>query len=408
MHRLDPELAVLIHCARPNISAKSRLAVENLLAQGLDWQRLTRLVEKHALISTLYLNLRSIDKSKLPTAAFKDLGQIYIQTLHNRVSMMSELVKLQSQFESSGIHAIYFKGLVLGELFYGDVNLRECNDIDILVHPEDALEAEKILLRNNYKYGHDKMELWRQAEFLQTPYSLRFLTQLPFHGQSTFDLHWLVFENGLIKLPTSFLFSHAKKHCLLDVELLTLPPEILLILVCTHGVKSDWCRLKWIVDVAQIIENSNLDWDKTLTLARETKAYSIVLLGCALASHLPDVTLPVVVMDALKSRADLLGTARELLDSLFERPGTGERKLLERWLFYLSVKDSNWDRLVLALRLSTDARIDDWLRYRLPEPVFFLYRILHLCHLARVSAPHLVQRLRRICNRIIRSTKRPI
>ncbi len=386
------------------MSDQSRLEVEDLLAQGLDWQRLTRLVGKHALISTLYLNLRSIDKSKLPTAALKDLGQIYIQTLHNRVSMMSELAKLQSQFEASGIQVIHFKGLVLGALFYGDVNLRECCDIDILVNPDDALEAEKILLRNNYRYGEPT--LWQHTEFLQTPYSLSFLTQLPFHGPVSFDLHWLVFENGLIELPTSFLFSHAKKHSVLGLELLTLPPEVLLILVCAHGVKSDWCRVKWIVDVAQIIENTKLDWDKTLTLARKAKAYSIVLFGCALASHLPDVTLPVVVMDALKSRADLNKAAKGVLDRLFEQPGAGEWKLLEKWLFYLSLKDSNWDKLVLALRLSTDPRIDDWLRYRLPEPVFFLYRILHLCHVTRVSAPHLVQRLRKICNRIIRSTKR--
>jgi len=60
------------------------------------------------------------------------------------------LAKTQDLFESNRIRTIPFKGLTLASLIYGDPTLRQTDDLDFLVHPEDLARAKETLLSAGY------------------------------------------------------------------------------------------------------------------------------------------------------------------------------------------------------------------------------------------------------------------
>ncbi|MEO8342158.1 MAG: nucleotidyltransferase family protein, partial [Nitrospirota bacterium] len=60
-------------------------------------------------------------------------------------------------------------------------------------------------------------------------------------------------------------------------------PEEFLIILCLHGSKHGWERLKWVADVAELLRSQWINWKRVFSTAAERKCHRMLLLGLALA-----------------------------------------------------------------------------------------------------------------------------
>ncbi len=359
-------------------------------AKSANWQSLIALSEQHHITPCLYFNLKMFP-DLVPPAVLSSLSTVYTANLGHTFQLRIESAKLEAALIDARIKTVHFKGLTLAERFYGNDNYRKSSDVDLLVEPSQAIQTQEVLLKHGYRYGHDETAFRVVKDLLRSTYCFRFLSQVSLHGPVSIDLHWRVFDNEFIELPVNVINENTREENLLDSKLTVFAPELLLIIVCTHGVCSSWVRLKWIVDVAQILAQP-LDWEKLAQLTRRTRSERIVALGLALASYIPGVCMPAPALQLIETHLDTKEIATNMFNQMILRTSNTEWKLMELWKLKLSMKDSRFEKLALLLRLATDAEISDWYRCQLPQQLFFLYRLIHPFYLAKTSAPHLVRR----------------
>jgi len=93
------------------------------------------------------------------------------------------LVQIVKSFVTEGITAVAFKGPVLALDLYGDVALRPCLDLDLLVPPADVERSERLLTSAGYSPGPlgGRSRRWRQRQGQRAFYR-------PDGAQV--DLHW--------------------------------------------------------------------------------------------------------------------------------------------------------------------------------------------------------------------------
>ncbi|PWU02468.1 MAG: hypothetical protein C5B53_01570 [Candidatus Melainabacteria bacterium] len=389
------EYKLLLTGCRPNISKTAVARIQGLLKGAIDWDLMLELLEKHALLPTFFINLKAAGRENVPDEVIAKLQEKYLQFVDSQSRKVDELLRLNSLFEEHCIPVIPFKGPVLSQLYYGDVFLRESADIDLMVPPEKALQAQKILLAEGYAYGHEEMHLVEDASFLASEYSLRFINQFPFEKEIGVDLHWQLFDDGFVNMPAELVIDSAQQREIFGRQVRTLPAEWALLIVSAHSAKHGWFRLNWIVDAAQLLEYIGDDVTNLLRLARKTQTYEMLLLACSLVSQLPEAKVTEELTSEFSKRKNIQVATARLTAQIFEQRNAEKWKLLDWWLFYLSLKETFWQKILLAFNLATHIDLHDWARWKLPPILFCLYKPLHFLRLAWISVPHLAQRLRR-------------
>ncbi|WP_272481674.1 nucleotidyltransferase family protein, partial [Rhodothermus marinus] len=61
-----------------------------------------------------------------------------------------EVQRLHRAFEATGVPVLFYKGVVLGRMAYGDPALRPASDIDLLVAEPDFDRAEAVVFELGY------------------------------------------------------------------------------------------------------------------------------------------------------------------------------------------------------------------------------------------------------------------
>jgi hypothetical protein len=162
-----------------------------------------------------------------------------------------------------------------------------------------------------------------------------------------------------------------------------LKPELLLLALCTHATKHNWHELKWLVDIAALIERTpELDWEEIYRVASRfhlSKQIDLCLALCARALNAPiSCNVGSWNTPAIEMFAD------RIIDSWFE----SDRKspnLRDYIKFQISTFDSASKRLSFLLAELTQPDVPTYLQFPLPETMFPLYRLLHPARLATCS-----------------------
>ncbi|MFC2054219.1 nucleotidyltransferase family protein [Chloroflexota bacterium] len=172
---------------------------------------------------------------------------------------------LQS-FHNAGIRTMIIKGAALTTLYYKDLGLRPMDDVDVLVHPNDALASFDLL----EKLG------WRQTKKVQKGLDNKFLSffhSRGFENESgySFDINW-----HLIKLccqvdADDSFWKGALPIKFQDIPVFVLNPTDQLMHVCFHGITHIPMSPKWIADAIMILNysGSEIDWDRLLAQVQE-------------------------------------------------------------------------------------------------------------------------------------------
>ncbi|AHG93063.1 hypothetical protein J421_5528 (plasmid) [Gemmatirosa kalamazoonensis] len=365
----SPEVELLLRCARTRVDPPGARHVRRLARAGIDWAALDALARRHKVTPLVCRSLRSVCRSCVPRDVLRSLAARTRAVARANETAAATLLEIAGALRADGIRMIAYKGPTLAAVAYGDVGVREFNDLDLLVREADYLAAKRALLALGFR---SRLRLENEHSFVRPP------------GPGV-DLHRrFTHESFRLPLDADELLPHVRPLAIADGRVDTLAPEQLLPIVCVHATAHCWSQLRWTCDVAELVGRESLAWDAMLRWAAALGASRIVHVGLRLAIELLDASVPASIASLIERDAAarrLAGDVRARLVADAAAPvGAAARRILldsrER------IRDRAWYSLALVRAgLDVDGPRRPWVfagvatAYRLLRPLRPLWRL---------------------------------
>ena len=282
----DPELRLLIACAGFARGGAGPEPIAELLDENIDWNRFLEWAMRHHLTPMLFGVLSEVSTDRVPTNVFAALKVALEKNRKEARHQVAELVRIDKALRGAGIVSIPFKGPALAYALGSDAGERVAGDLDFFVPPGEADRTLEVLAGLGYGTpGPEKRLVWQSTGQVQAIHR---------EHQTLVEPHWAVAHRVFgFKVDYEGLWTRAKSQSLNDHSLCLLCPPDLIILLCLHGSKEHWIRLKWVCDIAAFsAANPELDWNVTLERAGDWGCRRMLLLGLMLAEDLLSAPLP--------------------------------------------------------------------------------------------------------------------
>jgi hypothetical protein len=309
---------LLLTCARVNLNREMRGRLQQLTALDIDWGFFAHDSMLHGVGPLAYHHLTSAGFMNPADPRLMRLRESFFLNGGNGLVLAHELIEVLRRFENAGIVALPFKGPVLGETLYGNIGFRPFTDLDVIVRTGDVIAARNILIEYGY-VPQIALTAAQQSAILESKSGYFFrLDRQHRAGPIAFELHWRIpapfaLQEGFWKRIRSVRFA--------GEYVWHFAPEDLLLVLCAHGFKHAWNRLKWICDVGQMIEvHSSFDWAVALERASGMGGRRALLLGCALAASTLETPMPPDVTSMIRADSAVTKLAHTLERRLFDRP----------------------------------------------------------------------------------------
>ena len=250
MARLDQcrtfalEFRLALACARWPQKDRDRAEIRRLVNESPNWDWFTRMIQRNQILPLVYRNLHDAFPEK-PRPEFLD--SLRGRAVANAVQTMSqarELVRITESLAAAGVESVALKGVSLSALAYGNLAMRSCGDIDLLVPEAHVFDVERILTDLGYRRCEPRAKL--------TPKRLKHY--LRYHKHFTYfsearaiplELHWRLVDSILLSDTDSKLPQTVPVTVGCGV-VSTLTLNELLLYLCVHGAIHGWPILKWL------------------------------------------------------------------------------------------------------------------------------------------------------------------
>lgn len=251
----DPEWALL--CRAVVDYAGQRPTV---MQAPVDWQRLLALGERHRvqpLLATQLLHKNTA--ADLPDPVSRALVTAKQQNLEHILRMTAALERLEPLLAQADIDYRVLKGLPLAACAYHNVVDRHAGDIDLLLMDPAALDAVHALLAaNGYRVhlAHAQYRGGLRTLYLRTRKENVYAT--PDSGLKL-EIHW---PSAAVPAFPAALLDACRGEAAGTVDCLGrryLQPdsEALTDYLIWHGARTQWFRLKWLVDVYLLLRQAD-------------------------------------------------------------------------------------------------------------------------------------------------------
>lgn len=224
--------------------------------QKYDWSLFMDLVIHHRLFPGLIARVDKEDRDYIPSSVLQQLQSWNHSNTLQMLRLSAEAIKVNHLLLNKQVKVLFLKGPHLGNLLYGDLSLRTSSDLDFLVSIDDLDLVEQILNQNGY-VKDDYIETllndwtWRHHHF----------TFIHPETETKLEVHWRL-NPGPCKEPTfTELWENKQIIDISQNKIYILSNEDLFFFLVTHGARHGWSRLRWLMDINQIIEKS-LNWNQ--------------------------------------------------------------------------------------------------------------------------------------------------
>jgi Uncharacterised nucleotidyltransferase len=250
----DAALQLVIACLRPIESAATD-GVAALLARTTSHAVLAA-ADHHAVAGSVYARLR--DHPDASSNLTEPLRERYEAALRHHLHIVWELARVRPVLQASGTRWAVLKGPMLAELVYESPGERSYGDLDLIVEPARFRQVVDGLMDSGSRLLDRNWRLLRRE--------MRGQLHVALPGGSLLDLHWDLVNlyRGRLRLDTVAALARAEQVDLGGVEAPTLDPTDTLIQVALHGTLSGGDRLRWMLDVSQVIRRRPPDWAEVL------------------------------------------------------------------------------------------------------------------------------------------------
>jgi hypothetical protein len=264
----------------------------------LDWEYVLRLASSNKVFPLLYKNIKLHCSESIPACTLKQLKKICIKNSARNLSHLVTLFCVVELFKKNDVEILVFKGPVLAESVFGDINLRSFGDLDILLPRKDLRKA--ILLLINEGFSTDIDLSLAQYEKLVAKGHHAVLVR----GNAIVELHWELSGRYFTKaVDFEAVAGRTTISYVKQVPVISLGAEDLLVYLCIHGCRHAWVQLDMVCCVNELVYHTpQLDWELTFKLAKDQGAMNMLTLDLLLASRILDLKLPSpILLDVQKT-----------------------------------------------------------------------------------------------------------
>lgn len=366
----SPEKRLLVCCARTKLTPEVATTIREILAGPLDWDFLLWEAEENSITPLLDRHLSAVAPGAAPPAAQEQWKKTCRANTVRCLYLTAELINILRIFHSQNIAAIPYKGPVLAAQAYGDVALREFEDLDIILRQSDVPKAHAIIVSLGYKPKFDWiLSPGAAASLVPGEYNYRDESR-----RAMVELHTeITLRHFPIKPDLDAFIRNLVPVRVSNRDMLTFAAEDLLPMLCIHGSKDFWERLSWMADVSELVQSHPaLDWDRVLRFAQPLNATRMLNLGLALAAGVLGASLPPEISARVKADRVAGEVAAEVRQRLLTRPFR-TLDAAGRFQFRRRMLAGKFDGWRYAMRLAVVPSEDDWERMRLPRALAPLY-----------------------------------
>jgi hypothetical protein len=300
------EWKLLIYLCRQGLSKTALSLKSEIDLNQIDWDRLLNIVSKNRVRSLAHNGLvQSPIKNLVPIWVIEKLKEAHVERTVINMRHAKELKHILCLLCEKGVHPIPFKGLVLEQYAYKKIGLREMSDIDMLIDIKDFPDIEALMLSRNYVPTVQMSEAFKPTYFKQNfeyNFDLYDGAQRVFHVEP----HWQI---GSVRWQTNLdyndILPFTRKDEFFGETISLLTPEGLLITTSLHhGGDELWSSLKYICDIAAILQSGKdeMNWNHLLAKTDELKVTNIILLGISLSVRLFDSHVPKEIRQLIESK----------------------------------------------------------------------------------------------------------
>lgn len=360
------EYALLTLFSRKTLEGAQAVQARELLQEeNLRWGYLMGLAGYHGVQPLLYYHLRREGLEFVPDEAFAKLRAVVGARSAHSIVLEHELGRLAGQFDAEGIPLLAVKGPVLAHSVYGSIALRPFVDLDLVVRRGDFERVEALLRSEGYDSG--PLRPFQKASYLFIHGQYTFWRRLSDMGSAAavLDIHTAIMPPGY-SYTEDFddLFARSQTRPIAGTDTHMLKREDLLQVLCYHGFKNRWDRIKYVCDVAEFLRACpDLDWDIVYGRADAMRSKRVLRLGLSIAQQLLDAPLP----DRVARDVAGDGRVRALSSAILERLPKQAHMRVEPYSERVRLNVLAQDSLLGGLRYGAYAAVRRVSRLYIPE-----------------------------------------
>jgi hypothetical protein len=264
---------------------------------SIDWQALLELADSHGVLPIFCKKY----SSELPETFVSRVRSQWMAAAF----LTSELEGLLEQFSVHGLEVLPLKGPLLAQALYGSPCLRSSDDLDLLVRRRDFNKARALLIDLGFE------PVYQADDYHQT-----------FQRQNTcIELHFSVAPPASPAMDLDRVWDRARVVEFRQQKIRFFSNPDLLIYLIIHGVKHEFARLIWVLDVARALADlSDDDVNEVFKLAKALGVEGAFLTSCELARYSLDIVLPSRVVAAIERQPVISAQARALWERIVTGP----------------------------------------------------------------------------------------
>ncbi|WP_273832027.1 nucleotidyltransferase domain-containing protein [Guptibacillus sedimenti] len=257
----------------------------NLLRE-IDWEMFLKQTNHHRIYPLVYSKLKGISDKIIPLFVIESLSKQFKKNTFQMLHLSGEMERLSGLFFNKNVRSLYLKGPALAHDLYGDVSLRTSSDLDLLISINDLDLVEDLLTKDGYEkndYFETTLSDWKWRHHHMTY----------FHPEKRIkvEVHWRL-NPGPSKEPGfNELWERKRLSSLTRSPVYLLSKEDMFLFLASHGARHGWSRLRWLVDVRQLMGES-IDWENTQKLFRHYYFTPIGEQTMILASQILNAKIP--------------------------------------------------------------------------------------------------------------------
>lgn len=149
---LTSEEKLLVSLCRMRFNSDQRIMIRDQMETISDWNCFVERSNEHGIIALCWYNITETGNSEnIPAPVLEKLHSGYLKSLTRNTFLLNMIDEVISLAKKENIKIVLLKGIALEKTVFGNKGLRQMNDLDILVMPEQALLLRKLLLNNGYE-----------------------------------------------------------------------------------------------------------------------------------------------------------------------------------------------------------------------------------------------------------------
>jgi hypothetical protein len=295
-----PEIRLMLLCMKREMSISQREEAISLISSGIDWKLFYRHVNKHRVLPVVYKNMRTFSADQIDDSVMTALKKKSMQSTGHSLKLSSELVRIAGILNEQEIRFLSLKGPLLSLALFGDMNIRISKDLDLMIDLADLERTDKLLIESGYRriMPSEIPTGKSRAIFFKNNHHYSYMNDL----HVNIELHWkfdyLVFDTAFSRIwearrtlqvnRTQFYVMNAEEEFLYYVY---------------HGAGHGWNRLRWLSDVAEMIDSNNFDWSIIIKRADQLQMKHALFQAMILCRELMNTTIPeMLAFDVDESR----------------------------------------------------------------------------------------------------------